>query len=139
MQRQARAFDVTLKVVVEKDVPPVVSLDAEKIAWATTALVGNALRYVHHGSMMMPGGTVTVRVSYRSAGHEIAIDIEDDGAGIPEDTLAILFSVKPGQPRIGLGLVMVREVVAAHSGNLEIQSETHSFRSGTTIRITLPV
>ena len=64
---------------------------------------------------------------------------EDDGAGIPADTLAVLFSIKPGQPRVGLGLAMVREVVAAHSGHLEIQSETHSFRAGTTIRITLPV
>ena len=82
LQRQAKAFDVTLKIVVDQAVPANVALDAEKIAWATTALVGNALRYVHHGSMMM---------------------------------------------------------VAAHSGNLEVQSETESFRRGTTIRMTLPI
>ena len=40
MQRQAKAFDVTLNVVVDDHVPAVVSLDAEKIAWATTVLVG---------------------------------------------------------------------------------------------------
>ena len=34
MQRQAKAFDVTLNVVVDGQVPAVVSLDAEKIAWA---------------------------------------------------------------------------------------------------------
>ncbi len=62
MQRQARAFDVTLNVAVDDDVPAVVSLDAEKIAWATTVLVGNALRYVHHGSQVMPGGSIAVRV-----------------------------------------------------------------------------
>jgi signal transduction histidine kinase len=139
LQRQARAFDVTLKIVVDQDVPANVALDAEKIAWATTALVGNDLRYVHHGSMVMPGGTITVRVSYRAANPEVVIEVEDDGSGIPADKLPMLFSVKPGQPRMGLGLAMVREVVAAHSGSLEVQSETQSFRSGTTIRMTLPI
>ena len=63
MQRQAKASDVTLNVVVDDQVPAVVSLDAEKIAWAITVLVGNALRYVHHGSQRHAG-----RVD-RRAGH----------------------------------------------------------------------
>ena len=47
--RQARAFDVTLNVVVDDLVPDVLHLDRDKIAWAITVLVGIALRYVHHG------------------------------------------------------------------------------------------
>jgi signal transduction histidine kinase len=139
MQRQARAVDVTLKIVVDRDVPALVSLDGDKIAWVTTVLVGNALRYVHHGSMSMPGGTITVRVTYNSAGPEVTIEVEDDGSGIPADKLPFLFSVKRDEPRRGLGLSMVREVVAAHSGHLDIQSEAQAFRRGTTVRITLPV
>jgi signal transduction histidine kinase len=73
MQRQAKAFDVALNVEVDRQVPAVVVLDAEKIAWAVTALVGNALRYVRHGSHAMPGGSIAVQVSYNSAGPEATI------------------------------------------------------------------
>ena len=139
MQRQARAVDVTLKIVVEPDVPASVCLDGEKIAWAISVLVGNSLRYVHHGSMMMPGGTITVRVAYNSSAPEVTLQVEDDGSGIPPDKIPVLFKSSPGQPRVGVGLPMVREVVGAHSGHLEIESETQSFSRGTTIRITVPV
>jgi signal transduction histidine kinase len=139
LQRQARAFDVDLQVVVDSQVPAVVSFDAEKIAWATTALVGNALRYVHRGSHAMPGGSIAVRVTYSSTASEVTIEVQDDGSGIPVDKLRFLFGVGPDQPRVGLGLSMVREIVAAHSGHLEVLSETEALRRGTTIRLTLPV
>ena len=139
VQRQANAFDVTLNVVVDGQVPAVISLDAEKIAWAVAVLVGNALRYVRHGSQVMPGGSIAVRVSYNSAGPDITIEVQDDGVGISVDKLRSLFSVGPDQPRVGLGLSMIRDVVAAHAGHLDVHSETEAFRRGTTIRLTLPV
>jgi signal transduction histidine kinase len=139
LQRQAKAFDVDLNVVVDSQVPAVVSLDAEKIAWATTVLVGNALRYVRHGSHAMPGGSIAVRVTFNPTGSEVTIEVQDDGSGIPVDKLRFLFSVGPDQPRVGLGLSMVREIVAAHSGHIEVHSETDALRRGTTIRLTLPV
>lgn len=139
MQRQAKACDVTLNVVVDAQVPAVVSLDAEKIAWATTVLVGNALRYVHHGSRVMPGGSITVRVTCNPAGPGITIEVQDDGAGIPADRLPFLFSAGPDHPRVGLALSMVKEVVAAHAGHIEVHSQTAALQRGTTIRFTLPV
>lgn len=139
LQQQARAFDVGLNVVVDTHVPAVVSLDAEKIAWATSVLVGNSLRYVHHGSHAMPGGSIAVRVTYNSAVPEVTIEVQDDGSGIPVDKVRFLFSAGPGHPRVGLGLSMVREIVAAHAGHIEVHSETEELRRGTTIRLTLPV
>ena len=139
LQRQANAGDVALTVAVDDKVPPAVSLDAEKIAWATTALVGNALRYVHRGSHVMPGGSISVRVTYNSPAQEVTIEVQDDGSGIPADRLRFLFSVGPDVPRVGLGLSMIREVVAAHAGHIEVQSDTDALRSGTTVRLTLPV
>jgi signal transduction histidine kinase len=139
LRHQAKAFDVTLNVVVDGQVPALVRLDAEKVAWAVTVLVGNALRYVRHGSQIMPGGTITVRVGYNSASPEIALEVQDDGAGIPAGRLHSLFSVGPDQPRVGLGLPMIRAVVAAHAGHVDVHSDTDSFRRGTRIRLTLPV
>ncbi len=139
MQWQAKACDVTLNVVVDDHVPAVVRLDAEKIAWATTVLVGNALRYVRHGTHAMPGGSIAVRVMYNSAGPEVTIEVQDDGAGIPVDRLPRLFHAGPDRPRVGLGLSMVREVVTAHAGHMEVLSNTAALRRGTTIRLTLPV
>ena len=139
MQGQANAFDVALNVVVDGEVPAVVALDAEKIAWATTVLVGNALRYVRHGSHAMPGGSIAVRVTYDSAVHEVTLEVQDDGSGIPVERLRFLFSVGPDQPRVGLGLSMVREIVAAHAGDIEVHSNTDPLQCGTRVRLTLPV
>jgi signal transduction histidine kinase len=139
MQRQAKAFDVTLKVDVDSRVPAVVSLDGDKIAWATSVLVGNALRHVHHGSHAMPGGTISVQVTYSPDATEITIEVQDDGSGIAVDKLPFLFSAGPDRPRAGLGLSMIREVVAAHAGRLDLHSDTDTLRRGTTVRLTLPV
>jgi signal transduction histidine kinase len=139
MQRQAKAFDVTLSVDVDGRVPDVVSLDAEKIGWAVTVLVGNALRYVHHGSRLLPGGSVAIRASYSQTDSQMTIDVQDDGPGIPVDKLPALFNARPGQTRLGLGLSMVREVVAAHAGHMEVDSDTDPLRHGTTIRLMLRV
>jgi signal transduction histidine kinase len=142
LHRQARSTDITLRVTVDANVPPIVWLDAAKVAWATTMLVGNSLRYVHPGSMMMPRGLITVHVTYNasaSSGPELAIEVADDGTGIPADKLASLAAPKAGQPPPGLGLLLVRDIVAAHSGRLNIQSEAATFQRGTTVRMTLPV
>jgi signal transduction histidine kinase len=139
MRRQANALDVTLDLVIEGRVPAKISLDAEKTAWAITTLVGNALRYVHHGSHAMPGGTIKVHVTYDAARSEIAVKVQDDGAGIPAEKLQSLFSLGADQPRAGLSLPMIRDVVRAHGGEFEVQSETNPVRRGTTIRFTLPV
>jgi signal transduction histidine kinase len=139
MRRQATTSDVTLNVVVDDEVPKRVSLDPRKIAWATTALVGSALRYVRHGSRVLPGGSITVRVAYDPAASEVSIEVQDDGAGIPADKLPLLFSGSPDRPRLGLALSMVRDVVAAHGGAVDVRSDTTEPGRGTTVRITLPV
>lgn len=137
--QQARACDVALRVRVEDDVPATVSIDRGKIAWAVTALVGNALRYVRHGSQTMPGGTIDVYASYDPGARAVTIHVQDDGPGISADMVKSLTNTASETPRLALGLSMVRDVVTAHGGSLEIESATGGFSHGTTVRLTLPV
>lgn len=138
LRRQAKAMDVSLDIIVDPHVPPMLSLDGEKIAWAISVLVGNALRYVRHGTQVMPGGSIVIRATYNSAAQAVIIEVQDDGSGIPADKLPFLFRSPGDRPKTGLGLVMVREVVCAHAGHVEVESSTDPFRHGTRIRLTVP-
>jgi signal transduction histidine kinase len=137
LQNQARTFDVGLTLGVDDDVPRLVPLDRAKIAWVLTALVGNALRYVRHGSHTMPGGSITVRVAPDATAGQIAIEVHDDGPGIPGDRLRTLFSDPTEVPGTALALAMARDVVGAHGGTFEIRSDTGALSHGTTVRFTL--
>jgi signal transduction histidine kinase len=138
LERQAKSLDVALRIDVQNELDPV-PLDPGKIAWVVTALVGNALRYVRHGSHTMPGGTVTVRAGYSEAAREVVIEVQDDGPGIPPGRLQGLSGDKRTGASLGLGLTMVREVVTAHGGDIAILSATDPLHPGTTIRLRLPV
>ena len=78
---QAASVDVTLSVEVADEVPAVVRLDSEKVAWAVTTLVGNALRYLRAGSRRKPGA-IGVTTTYERASSEVVIEVKDNGPGI---------------------------------------------------------
>lgn len=137
MGRQARAADVSLGFEIGADVPDRVFVDDRKIAWALTVLVGNALRYVRHGSQAMPGGAITVHASRNALG-AVVFAVQDDGPGIPRERLQSLLDESPGTPLSNLGLALIRDVVEAHGGHLEVTSATSGAGRGTTVRITLP-
>lgn len=139
LKHQAEAFDIALRVQVDDTVPSFVSLDRGKIAWAITTLVGNALRYVKHGSQTMPGGSIAVHAVHDPIARAIAISVQDDGPGIPADRLQSLFSGATDAAGLALGLTMVRDVVAAHGGTLKIDSDAVGLSRGTTVSFTLPV
>jgi PAS domain S-box-containing protein len=70
----------------------------------------------------------------------VLISVTDDGSGMDEHTRAHIFdpyfTTKKEGDGTGLGLVIVRDIVAAHSGQLEVES---SVGKGTTISVRLPV
>jgi len=137
MAAQARVADVTLDVSIDDRVPPFIRIDGDKIAWAVSALVGNALRYVRHGTQSMPGGSITVRVGYQAIRPSVVIEVQDDGPGIPPEKLRVLFENGPGHERAALGLLIVRDFVIAHAGQLDVRAG--AAESGTIVRITLPI
>ena len=135
---QADAQGVTLSVKVAEDVP-VVHLDSEKVAWAVTTLVGNALRYVQAPSRRLGGRAIVVRATVDHALSEVAISVQDDGPGIPADTVSRLF-VRDGLNvrGAGLSLLLIRDIMVAHGGEVDIRSNTDPSSHGTTVRLTFP-
>jgi signal transduction histidine kinase len=138
--RQARALDVGLTVTADPDVPAAVVVDPEKIAWAVSALAGNAMRYVRRGTRHLPGGTITVTASLDAERGDLLLAVEDDGPGIPPEAVERMFQRAPGAPHApGLALSVARDIVASHGGSLELTSSTDELDHGTTVTVRLPI
>ena len=98
-----------------------------------TNLVDNATRFGEH---------VSIRVRQREDYAEVLID--DDGPGIPEDQRDDVFrpfyrvegSRNQGTGGIGLGLTIVRDVVRAHGGDIELDTSPNG---GLRVRLRLPI
>ena len=119
---QAEAAGVRISIEVADTVPPMVNLDSEKIAWAVTTLVGNALRYVQTPSRRLGGTAIQVRAGFDRVSSEVAIEVHDDGPGIPEATVSRLFVRHAMNARgSGLALLLIRDILIAHGGDVDEQ------------------
>jgi signal transduction histidine kinase len=95
------------------------------------------LNLVQNAIEAMPqGGTLTLRGRRQAA--TVQLDIRDTGIGIPVEHSPRIFeplhTTKPGGT--GMGLYIVQEVVAAHGGQVAMQS---TVGAGTTFTLTLPL
>lgn len=118
-------------VRVERDIPrdmPLVRVDRDRLKQALLNLCRNAAEAMPHG------GTLTFRA--RSSGEALLIEISDTGRGIPEgvNVYEPFNTTKPAGA--GLGLMVVRKIVAAHGGAITHESEPGK---GTTFRVVLPL
>lgn len=83
-------------------------------------------------------GAQTVKIQAVLEQDALRIDIHDDGPGIEEAQQKRLFQPFSGTARkggTGLGLVIAREIINAHGGDLTL---AHSGPQGTTFKIELP-
>lgn len=139
LSRQAEVLGVSLRITIAADLPAQVAVDAAKIAWAVTTLVGNALRYVRRGSLTRPGGHIRVVLAHDAAQSGVSITIEDDGPGIPAEVREQLQASSPDDDEApGVSLSLVRDVVAAHGGSMAIESSSDPSEHGTKVTLRLP-
>ena len=133
---QAQKDGVTLILDSLPDLPTLVA-DGDRLAQVFTNLVDNAL--IHTPA----GGRVTLQVLPTQT--EMEIRVADTGAGIPADALPHIFErfyqadlSRPGGEKhgAGLGLAIVHEIVAAHSGRITVRSQEGL---GTTFTVHLPL
>jgi PAS domain S-box-containing protein len=95
-----------------------------------------------HGQLCFGVTTLSLRAGEDGlpAGDYVQIVVSDTGPGIPPEILPRLFepffTTKPNGEGTGLGLSVVREIVHAHKGFVDLQSKLDE---GTSFRILLPV
>jgi len=134
---QPAATDHDLEMSVDVPATPVIAfVDPGRMQQVLHNLVENAMRYTP------PGGSVRVRLSTTPS--EARIEISDTGVGIPEADLPFVFERFFRSDRArraytggsGLGLSIVRWIVEAHKGKVEISSEVDR---GTKVSVRLPL
>jgi len=96
-------------------------------------------RALHNlGANAVQAGAKTLTVSAANDGGAAIIRVIDDGPGMPNRAREKLFQPFAGSARkdgTGLGLVIVRDIVRAHGGDIVLETTSDS---GTVFKITLP-
>jgi heavy metal sensor kinase len=114
------AGSADVEVRVRGSAAPVLA-DRRRIEQVVRNLLANAIRYVGRG------GHVVVSTSRESG--EVRCEVRDDGPGIPAAALPHVFDrfyradTSRTGPGSGLGLAICREILAAHSGAIRVESE----------------
>ncbi|MBV9496942.1 MAG: HAMP domain-containing histidine kinase [Acidobacteria bacterium] len=125
--------DTASSLAVSVDAPsslPLIDFDPVRIREVLLNLLSNALRHTP------PPGTVTIRTFEEP--RRITIVVSDTGSGISADELPHVFTRfrKGADSRgSGLGLAIARNLVLAHGGGIDLESEVGR---GTTVRVWLP-
>lgn len=115
--------------------PITIDGDKARLEQIIDNLLANALQYTSSG------GEVVLRI--RTLQGEAVIEVSDTGIGIPAEDLPSIFdrfwrgekSRSRATGGAGIGLAIVRELVRAHQGRIEVDSTP---AEGSTFRIVLP-
>ncbi len=118
-QAEQKALTLTLNAV--GDLPPLNS-DVGRIRMALGNLVDNAVKFTEHGR---------VEIRLDRDGDLYRIAVVDTGIGIPPERQTAIFEPfeqsemirQKHTPGVGIGLALVKEIVSALGGTLELQSD----------------
>ena len=112
--------------------PPVLAfLDRERVMRVLLNLVGNAIKFSPKQSKVV--------IKVRSDQQFVFISVTDSGPGIPEKQISQIFdhfwqARKTGDQGAGIGLSVVKTIVAAHGGTVKVDSVGY----GSTFTFSLP-
>ena len=121
-------------VIISQHIPatlPAVRVDAAQMQRVFDNLIANAI------DAMPEGGRLEITAVENESQGTITISVRDTGSGITVENMARLFEplFTTRARGIGLGLVVVKNLVEANGGSIEVQSEAGK---GTVFSITLP-
>ena len=103
---------------------PEISADKRALTQAVQNLIANSIKYSN--------GEKFIKISANNGGGKVKISVEDHGLGIEKNELGKIFepfyrSKKVVDAQIhgsGLGLSLVKQIVEAHGGRVEVESES---------------
>ena len=141
LERIAKSYDqlatrnkVSLEVQAHAGLPEI-RLDPDRMAQVFGNLITNSLRYTSAGGKIL--------LSAEQEGDTLAFSVQDNGQGIPADSLAYIFDrfyrADPARAQgseSGLGLAIARSIVEAHGGSISAESE---MGKGTKVKFVLPI
>ena len=125
-RRDTTLGSVTIEVEAEQ--PTVACVDPDQIRQLLWNLLKNAIQ------ASPPNQTVTLSLSREQ--DELVLSVRDRGPGIPEEDRETLFEMFYSKRNhgIGLGLALVKQIVDAHRGTIEVIGHD----PGTEMRVRLP-
>jgi signal transduction histidine kinase len=135
-QPVAEESGITLQTDIDPDLPAL-SADEGRITQVLHNLIANALRHT------LSGGTIVIRATATDG--EVLLTVQDSGDGIAPEHLPHIFdrfyrtdgSRARTSGGAGLGLAIVRAIVLAHGGSIDVVSE--GVGQGSTFTVRLPV
>jgi signal transduction histidine kinase len=126
----SRLEHVTVQRFYDPDLP-LISAYGSELNQVWTELIANALDAMHDS------GTLQLRT--RAMGEMVAVEITNDGPGIPPEITSRIFepffTTKPVGQGLGLGLDAVNRIVTKHNGSISVESKPGS----TCFQVRLPV
>jgi signal transduction histidine kinase len=110
--------------------------DHNALALAVRNLLENAIKY--------SPGQPSVRLELRQQDGHVSVDVIDSGIGIPRSEQQAIFdkfvrgraAIDANVSGTGVGLAMVRQIIRAHGGDVEVQSEVGQ---GSRFRLVMPI
>jgi signal transduction histidine kinase len=118
---------------------PFIKADGEKLRQVLINLVGNAVKYTEHGSVILRVGSHPTEDSHNL---RLVIEVQDTGIGIASDDQARIFDpfIQAGKlsnyKGTGLGLAITKKYVELMGGSIQVESAPGK---GSVFRLEIPV
>lgn len=129
LERYSKVFAESGVALEIKSKETEVFADPEKLSQIIINLLTNALKATVKGG--------SVRIITGNISSETFITIEDTGKGINDNDMPFIFErfYKASKNGFGIGLAIVKELISAHGGRIEVKSE---LGKGSTFTVFLP-
>ena len=126
LQPTAQKQQNVLNLYFDEEIPQFLLADRTRIYQILMNLLGNAIKFTHHGSV-----DLTIKMREQSVEHvKVYFEIKDNGIGIPSDKLEYIFEtftqaradISRRYGGTGLGLAITKKLLKLHGADIEVKS-----------------